>query len=279
MQPREQYTSVFYRGHLYNFGGCQLHQYCYNDVFIMNIVDFCPNKCDSHGVCKKELGCACNTGYSDHDCSVKTKCKNDCSNNGYCHNNAKCGCFPGFSGPYCQVNLNCPKNCTSLDNGNCSNNGTCICKEGYSGLDCAESSSCDVIYVPRNFNLTNINISSLTNFTTSNHNNSTDNKSNINSLSERYSDFSKRLLKFDFKIKNLTKNKKINQKNNKLQNNFKLKNMTLTSNYSKSLQLKITKKNLKLINLESFTKGNSDDIRSIPIFLQTKFSKIIIKKI
>ena len=218
MQPRESYTSVFFRGHIYSFGGCQLYQYCFNDIFIMNVNDWCPNKCNSKGICKKELGCACNIGFTEHDCSMRTKCKKDCSGNGFCNNNAKCGCYLGFTGPSCEVNLNCPKNCTSIDNGQCTQNGTCVCKDGFGGTDCSEITSCDVLYVPPNFNITNLNVSNIKNYTTSeiNNLNNVTNKTN-NSTNKTLSEtkdvnpinIKQRLMDFELKLRNISNNSMI----------------------------------------------------------------------
>ena len=260
MQPRESYTSVLFRGHLYSFGGCQLYQFCYNDVFIMNVNENCPNKCSSKGICKKEFGCACNIGYTEHDCSMRTKCKNDCSGNGSCNNNAKCGCYPGFTGPYCQVNLHCPKNCTSLDNGHCSQKGTCICKEGYGGADCSKITSCDVLYVPTNFNISDLNISSLKNFTTFeiniNKNTTFSNKTNI----ERPSNIKQRLMKFELKLQNIS--------NYSLSNCGKITNKTdkITKTNKKN---NLTNRKKNYINNEMISK-NLDFNSKIPIFLQTQ---------
>ena len=209
MQPRESFTSVFFRGHMYSFGGCQLHQFCYNDVFIMNINENCPSKCSGNGVCKKELGCACNIGFTEHDCSMKTKCKKDCSNHGFCHNNAKCGCFPGFTGPHCEVNLNCPKNCTSIDNGYCALNSTCVCKLGYTGPACDKLSSNDIKFFKEKSKKIVLDTSVIKNITNKkNKNNTLNNKTSKIKLPKapKHSKLKHRLKSFEIKLENYKNN-------------------------------------------------------------------------
>ena len=115
-----------------------MYKRCFNDVFILNINDLCPDSCRGQGECKKEIGCVCSPGFSSHDCSEKVKCKDDCSNHGLCHNNAKCGCFPGFTGVVCNNIIPCLRNCTDFANGVCQNDATCKCKPGFTGKDCSE---------------------------------------------------------------------------------------------------------------------------------------------
>ena len=105
----------------------------------MNIDDLCPNECSGNGRCKEKLGCVCNQGFTNNDCSLKLKCKDDCNNNGVCQNAAKCSCFNGWTGMTCNTNIPCPNNCTSTENGICQNNATCKCFYGWSGNDCSES--------------------------------------------------------------------------------------------------------------------------------------------
>jgi hypothetical protein len=115
-----------------------MYKQCFNDVFILNVNDICPVKCQNQGECKDEIGCVCNPGFSSHDCSEKVKCKDDCSKNGLCHNNAKCGCFPGFTGVVCNTIIPCPRNCTDFANGVCQIDSTCKCNAGFTGNDCSE---------------------------------------------------------------------------------------------------------------------------------------------
>ncbi len=249
MQPRESFTSVFFRGHIYSFGGCQLHQTCYNDVFIMNINDVCPNKCSGKGVCKKEIGCACNLGFTEHDCSAKTKCIKDCSNHGICHNNAKCGCFPGFTGPYCDVNLNCPKNCTSLDNGVCSNNGTCICRPGFSGPSCDQYISNDVDFSQKSHRPSSMSFIKVPDI-------------KINSKRDK---LNSTMYKPFYKSKNNTKNNKKEIKNNSPSHSIKSGDSinSTFSNNSQQLQQKVLTKSVSRNAIDRLAMNST-----IPVFLQ-----------
>lgn len=118
-----------------------MYKQCFNNVFVMNINNLCPNKCMGNGECKELIGCVCNPTFIYHDCSMIVKCKDDCNKNGVCHNNAKCACFPGWSGPQCNSLVSCSRNCTSIDNGSCQTDTTCKCKSGYSGNDCSINSN------------------------------------------------------------------------------------------------------------------------------------------
>ncbi len=115
-----------------------MYKRCFNDIFIMNLNDICPNTCSDNGTCNKSTGCICNPGYNLHDCSLQSKCKSNCNQNGFCHNNAKCACYPGWLGIECSTQISCPKNCTTTDNGLCQSDSTCKCNPGYTGDDCGE---------------------------------------------------------------------------------------------------------------------------------------------
>jgi hypothetical protein len=216
----------------------------------MNINDICPNKCSGKGVCKKEIGCACNLGFTEHDCSTKTKCIKDCSNHGICHNNAKCGCFPGFTGPYYDVNLNCPKNCTSLDNGICSNNGTCICRPGFSGPSCDQYTSNDVEFSSKTHRPSSMSFIKVPD-------------SKINSKRDKY---------------NSTMHKPFYQSKNKAKNNNKtifIKNSSSHSTKSRSSMNSIFLNTSQLIQQKVLTKSGSKNAiyslamnSTIPVFLQ-----------
>jgi hypothetical protein len=136
---RGDFSLIFYRGHLIAFGGCEMYKQCFDNTFIMNINDICPNKCSNKGECKEteKIGCVCNQGYTDHDCSLIIKCKEDCSKNGLCHNNGKCGCYPGWNGVICHTLIPCPNNCTDADHGICQKDSSCLCKSGFNGTDCS----------------------------------------------------------------------------------------------------------------------------------------------
>ena len=132
---------VFFRGSLIGFGGCKMMEKCFNDLFILNLNNPCPNSCSGNGECKDKIGCVCKKNFISNDCSMKKKCKEDCNRNGICLNNGKCGCFSGWSGITCDYLINCPKNCTAKDNGFCELNGKCKCNIGYSGEDCSENTT------------------------------------------------------------------------------------------------------------------------------------------
>jgi hypothetical protein len=111
---------------------------CFNNVFVMNINDICPNKCADNGECIEDVGCVCEPSYITHDCSQLVKCKNDCNNHGICLNSAKCSCYYGWTGTTCSEIIPCPNNCTSIEHGSCQADMTCNCITGYSGIDCSE---------------------------------------------------------------------------------------------------------------------------------------------
>lgn len=135
---RGDFTLTFFRGNLLTFGGCEMYKQCFNNVFIININDLCPNKCTNQGECKDNFGCVCQAGFTTHDCSMKNKCKDDCSKNGICHNSAKCQCFAGWAGTICSTMIPCPKNCTSTENGVCQVDSSCKCNPGFAGNDCSQ---------------------------------------------------------------------------------------------------------------------------------------------
>jgi hypothetical protein len=110
---------------------------CFNNVFVMNVNEMCPNKCSGNGDCKDIIGCACKPGYITHDCSMTIRCRDECNKHGTCLNTAKCSCFNGWSGETCADVIPCPGNCTSIENGLCQADKTCKCNEGYSGADCS----------------------------------------------------------------------------------------------------------------------------------------------
>jgi len=115
-----------------------MYKQCFNNTFILNIEELCPNSCSNNGECRKSVGCMCKYGFTSHDCSEKVKCKDNCNNNGVCHTNARCGCFPGWSGVVCNNLINCDKNCTSFENGVCQIDGSCKCRPGFTGADCGD---------------------------------------------------------------------------------------------------------------------------------------------
>ena len=98
----------------------------------------CPNACSGKGNCNSYGQCACWTGYTGADCSLRT-CTYDyawtgyasatdtlhsntaeCSNMGICDRKTGiCECFDGFGGQACERIL-CP------GKGNCNGNGRCI---------------------------------------------------------------------------------------------------------------------------------------------------------
>ena len=142
MKARGDFSMIFYRGKIYSYGGCQMYEECFNDIFVFNTNENCPNKCTNKGKCTS-TGCECDVGFTTHDCSLKVKCRDDCSNNGQCHNNAKCGCYPGWSGVTCLTKINCPRNCTAEINGLCQADSQCKCNPGFNGTDCGISNKTD----------------------------------------------------------------------------------------------------------------------------------------
>mmetsp|Transcript_13162 Transcript_13162/g.25516 ORF Transcript_13162/g.25516 Transcript_13162/m.25516 type:complete len:1478 (+) Transcript_13162:39-4472(+) len=95
--------------------------------------------CSQHGICLGDK-CACETGYSGHDCAtaqvgvVAQRCPNNCNSHGQCLF-GKCYCDLGFAGADCalEVGLACPKDCHSR--GVC-HYGRCYCDWGFGGLEC-----------------------------------------------------------------------------------------------------------------------------------------------
>ncbi|CAJ0578881.1 unnamed protein product, partial [Mesorhabditis spiculigera] len=100
--------------------------------------------CSKHGTCKLttsiyDFECECETGYTGHDCSRRTKCY--CENGGRCVFNgfsAKCSCPRGFTGEHCEEDID-----ECLDNpcahGVCENTlggYQCICEDGWTGKAC-----------------------------------------------------------------------------------------------------------------------------------------------
>jgi len=105
----------------------------------MKLEEMCQNSCSNNGECDKVIGCKCEEGFIEHDCSIKIKCYKDCNNNGICHNNGRCGCYPGWTGSLCEMKIPCRNNCTSTVNGVCQKDKTCKCNKGYSGRDCGDN--------------------------------------------------------------------------------------------------------------------------------------------
>ena len=103
----------------------------------MKLENICENSCSSNGECDQVLGCRCDPGFIEHDCSIQIKCFKDCNHNGVCHNNGRCGCYPGWVGNLCEMKIPCKNNCTSEINGHCQHDKECKCNKGYSGEDCS----------------------------------------------------------------------------------------------------------------------------------------------
>jgi syndecan 4 len=92
-------------------------------------VTSCSNGCSGHGSCIANGICACDTGYTSPDCSVRT-CLFSCSGRGLCFDGT-CYCEPGWTGEGCVM-----ADCAShglFD----AVTGKCDCEPGWVGPQCA----------------------------------------------------------------------------------------------------------------------------------------------
>ena len=59
---RYGFRTIFFKGGIYSFGGCEMYKQCFNDVYFMDVQDICPNKCIPpqrnaiKGVCNENIG-------------------------------------------------------------------------------------------------------------------------------------------------------------------------------------------------------------------------------
>lgn len=125
---------------IYNYGGCEMRNDCYDQLYQLNTGISCPKNCTGHGICRNDV-CVCSDGYSGSDCRVRAQCTDDCNQQGYCSASGECDCYSGYKGTTCNSYVGCSNNCTDSTHGTCLASGSCSCADGYQGDDCSSSTT------------------------------------------------------------------------------------------------------------------------------------------